>query len=73
VVSFSVFLLFPHDKMKTHDNRREEQEPCQVCGGKGEVIVSCIIKRDGSIKPVKVFKCPACGGKKVRKQSDNFL
>ena len=62
MVFVSVFLLFPHGDMKMHDN---EREACPVCGGKGEVIVSCLIKRDGSIEPVRVFQCPACGGKGV--------
>jgi len=44
----------------------KEREACPICGGKGGVIVSCIIKRDGSIKPITVFQCPACGGAGVK-------
>jgi len=47
------------------------EETCPVCGGKGEVIVSCLIKKDGSIEPIKVFRCSACNGRGVA--NDNFL
>ena len=46
--------------MKIHNKKRER---CSVCGGKGEVIVSCLIKQDGNIEPIKIFQCSACEGK----------
>ena len=45
----------------------KEREACPICGGKGEVIVSCLIKRDGSIEPITVFQCQACGGEGVKR------
>ena len=46
----------------------KEREACPICGGKGEVVVSCLIKRDGSIEPITVFQCQACGGEGVKRQ-----
>jgi len=43
------------------------EETCPICGGKGEVIVSCLIKRDGSVEPITVFQCQACGGEGVKR------
>ena len=51
--------------------RNKERETCPVCGGKGEVIVSCLIKKDGCIEPIKVFRCSACNGKGLA--NDSFL
>ena len=49
---------------------------CKVCNGKGEVVVSCLITKNGKYIPIKVFRCVACGGKgskenKIEEESNN--
>ena len=37
-------------------------EQCSVCGGSGEVVISCLLSRDGTMKPVVRTECIACDG-----------
>ena len=42
---------------------------CKVCNGTGEVVVSCLITKNGKYIPIKVFRCAACGGSGVKNDS----
>ena len=37
-------------------------EQCPVCNGTGEVVISCLLCRDGTMKPLIRAKCIACDG-----------
>ena len=37
-------------------------EQCSVCGGSGEVVISCLLCRDGTMKPLVRAECIACDG-----------
>ena len=41
-------------------------EQCSVCGGSGEVIISCLLQRGGTMKPLVRAECIACDGRGKR-------
>ena len=37
-------------------------EQCPVCNGTGEVVISCLLCKDGTMKPLIRAECIACDG-----------
>jgi len=37
-------------------------ECCPVCGGTGIVVVSCLLRKDGTMKPIVTAECIVCNG-----------
>ena len=37
-------------------------EQCSVCGGSGEVVISCLLSGDVTMKPLVRAMCIACDG-----------